>query len=360
MFNHRFISYLIVLTALLWSGVAFAQDWKDTFEADAVHSYMSANGQKYIVVAAGGAGDSVEAAALGLEAALRSGPAKLVMNDDALGSVEGLDDDAIIEKAAALPIDRIAIVRVFAGATEADETVVVTVRNKDGQSLWALSAARGTSVETRSGSGGLGVSSGAAESVSSTVRASGKSTRAAQQEFAEKFLWPHTIQYLEYGGNTYQGIYQKQLTPEEFYREVGRPDLAEELASNQTQATIGYTVGTIGTVGLVAAVPWWIFEWAGSMNADNEANYTGPIVLSAASLAMLIAAPFIVPNQIQPVTSSEAMKLADQHNRKLKVDLGLDDDYTVTPQEDETNSMKFNYGINPTLEGVSGAIRIDF
>src|SRR5690554_6865865 len=91
MLKRRLIRYFMVLVLLLWSGNAFAQSWEDTFDADEVHTYMDKDGLRYLVVAAGDAGESVEEAAASLEAALRSGPAKLVMNDDALGSVDGLD-----------------------------------------------------------------------------------------------------------------------------------------------------------------------------------------------------------------------------------------------------------------------------
>ncbi|AWV90671.1 hypothetical protein [Bradymonas sediminis] len=382
MLKRRLIRYFIVLALLLWSGSAFAQSWEDTFDADEVHTYMDKDGLKYLVVAAGGAGESVQEAAASLEAALRSGPATLVMNDDALGAVEGLDDDAIAAKAAALPVDRVAIVRVFPGATEAQATVVVTVRDQDGENVWALSGTKGVAVDPQGGVvrgvvGGIGVRSKAAESVNSTVRASAAESDKAKQQFAEKFIWTQGLIGLnQYGAMLmqstmiYQGKYKRPLTPREFYLEIGRPDLAEELESNEAQQSLANITGLVGTLAFVGGTTWLLMEFLTSSGEDynittgeweqQEANYMAPGILTGASVGLLIAAYIIAPDQVQPVTSSEAMKLADQYNQKLKSDLGLAEDYSVVPEVNTTNTMKFSYGISPTLQGVSGAIRVDF
>jgi|GEM_PF-1019018 len=375
MLNQRIIRAFFILAALLWSSTAFAQTWDDTFEPGAVHSHMSQEGHKFLVVAAGEANASTRQAATSLEAALRSGSATLVMNDDALGSVVGLDDEAIAQKASALPVDRIAIVRVFAGATADQETVVVTVRDKTGQNLWALSGTRGVALEAQTGaSGGLGVSAGAAESVSGSVRASSSDTQAARQEYDEKFLWSYDLLGITQTGivvsssTIYQGKYRKNLSSREFYHVVGRPDLAEELASNQTQSLIAGGLGLAGTLGLIGGGTWFLIESIPSESYNSEtgeyekeeSNYVGPTVMLGASVAAIIAAVIISPNQIQPVSRSETLKLADQYNQKLKKELGLDDDYSVIPDINQSNSMKFSYEVGPTLGGAHGAIRVDF
>src|SRR5690554_7949590 len=106
MLNQRIIRAFFILAALLWSSTAFAQTWDDTFEPGAVHSHMSQEGHKFLVVAAGEANASTRQAATSLEAALRSGSASLVMDEDALGSGVGLGDEAIATKARALTVDR--------------------------------------------------------------------------------------------------------------------------------------------------------------------------------------------------------------------------------------------------------------
>lgn len=362
MLQKRLTSSFVLLAALLWSSTAFAQTWNDTFEAEAVHSHMSQDGHQFLVVAAGDGGESVKEAAKSLEAALRSGPASLVMNDEALGSVEGLDDDAIAEKAAALPVDRVAIVRVFAGATETDETVVVMVRDKEGETLWALSGTRGVAVEAPAGTTSAVVDSSVAESASSAVRESGEENMAAQEEYNKMFIWAPVNKYgvLLSSRSMYQGKYKKVLRPSQFYHEVGRPDLAQELASNQAQRTAGFLISGVGYLGLIGSVPWWFFEGAVSFSDNRNAHYIGPALLSGASIAAVIVGIVIMPNQIQPITQSEALELADQYNQRLKKDLGLDGDHSAIFDDDAPNAMKVSYGLSPTWEGVSGVIRVDF
>lgn len=382
MLKKQVVRLMLVLTALLWSSNVFAQTWDDTFEPGAIHSYMSPEGHKFLVVAAGEASESTQAAATSLEAALRSGPATLVMNDEALGSLVGLDDAAIVEKAGALPVERIAIVRVFAGATDDQETVVVTVHDKVGKNLWALSGTRGVAIAARTGGlgaiSGIEVHTGAAESVRDTVRSSSQDREAARNSYAERFLWSQDLVGVnQYGGvlferpTIYKGKYKEKLTPEEFYLEVGRPDLAEELASNQTRGTIGIIVGSVGVLGLTGGGTWMLMEallsgTGGEYDPDTgetiteDANYLGPGVVMGASVVAIVAAAFISPDQMQPVSQSEALRLADQHNQKLKKELGLDDDYSIIPDPSDTESMNFSYGLSPTFGGVHGAIRVDF
>ena len=144
----RLATCCVFLLVALFATTAFAQDWAATFEANAVNSYVTKDGLKFVVVAAGDGSASVQAAAKGVADALRKGSASLVMDDSALGNVNGLDDDAIVAKAKALPVDRVVVVRVFPSGKDKPDTAVVTTRDKaSGEVVWAISGADGHPVE---------------------------------------------------------------------------------------------------------------------------------------------------------------------------------------------------------------------
>jgi len=73
------------------------------------------------------------------------------MDASSLGSVEGLADDAIVTKAARLPVERVVVVRVFG------DSVVVTVYGMTGDAKSALSAKRGVVVDVKRRAAGRGV-----------------------------------------------------------------------------------------------------------------------------------------------------------------------------------------------------------
>lgn len=357
----------VLLSVMCATTMAFAQDWTQTFEAEAVNSYVSDAELRFMVVAAGEANEVTQEAAAGLAEALRAGSAALVMSDDALGSVAGLADDEIMDKSKDIPIDQVAIVRVFPGGEGAPETVVVTVRDTDGEAVWALSGTRGSAVSAREqqSAGGLGVTREASDAVTEVTESQTQSAEEAREAYDRQFIWFHEMFGVnQYGAvvatwsQVYQGKYRAELEPEEFYIEVGRPDLADEYSSNTKRATWSGVLTTLGVLSSVGGGSWWLTN-AIRGGSDEGHSTSLPKALTIGGVVAMIVGPILGPGQLHPVEPSEARELADEYNKKLQEELGISSGYSPLPEESRRR-MDFNFGIGVTPEGASGVINVDF
>ena len=140
----------------------------------------------------------------------------------------------------------------------------------------------------------------------------------------------------------YEGRYRKPIEGADFYRKVGREDLAQEYALRAgRQSTLRIAGGVIALSAFVASA----IIVANSMSADpcdvnspfpdfarcasERASQARSGVTTAAIVgisgglvggALLIAAAVTDPN---PVDASQMRELADQYNRQLKQKLGV-------------------------------------
>src|SRR4051812_38313352 len=119
----RAIPILVVALLVAASPAHAADEWSASFPPEILASSLPAVERARIVVVAA---DDVNApaAALALRNALAATGRALAIDQSAMGSVAGLDDRAIVEKAAPLPIELIAVVRVFSDAGGAAPTAV--------------------------------------------------------------------------------------------------------------------------------------------------------------------------------------------------------------------------------------------
>jgi len=359
----KLIAIFFSVLSLVYSSTAFA-DWSQTFEPAAVNSYMTQAGAKFVVIASGESAKS-EAAAKSLETALRSGSASMVMDGKSLGNVGTLDDEAIVAKAKNLPVDHIAIVRVFEASGDASDSVVVIVYDKAGETKWALSGTAGQSIAANAETQGVSVA--ASRSVADVTATTTTASEESRAKFDEEFIW-----FADYVGvsaqtgavmatwtHAYQGKYKKPIDGEAFYHAVGRPDLAEQYSSNSTRATIGGTLGLVGVLGVIGFGTWWFTSWLmNSSTETNEYNTTTPLVLTGVSLGVLVAGIIVSPSELHPVEPSEARKLADEQNKKLRRDLGLPENYMPFAAPASTPGTKFNLSLGG--DGVQFRLRYDF
>lgn len=288
------------------------------------------------------------------------------MTDDVLGQAAGLDDDQIVAKAQGLPIDNLAVVRVFPGGKDNPETVVVTVRDKAGEVVWALSGTSGVPVEANEAEGsGRGVSQSAAEAVSETVEAETEASEEARERYAKEFIWFQDMVGVNQHGSVvsswssaYQGKYKKHLDAAEFYRAVGRADLAEEYEANSDKVVAGAALGTVGALGMAGGGLWWVVAATGP---DTEGGVPSgvPAALTLVSGVAMIGGFSSIPEKVHPIPPSEARELADKHNKKLKEELGLSKDYSPMPRASR-NSIKYNFGLGAAPGGAAGVLRVEF
>jgi hypothetical protein len=139
----------------------------------------------------------------------------------------------------------------------------------------------------------------------------------------------------------YRGEVDYRLEPDEFYTEVGRPDLADEYHRRRKTA-IAATV--LGVAGLGAGI-WLLYEgrdeipagtWmetsccnpdqtsksGGPPPEDHTAYKVGAALAGGFSLVALGVAFWYWGHQ-QPVSENEAKELGDDHNQELRRQLGL-------------------------------------
>lgn len=334
------LSRSLFLCALTTLGTtpALAAGWEETFAPERVGSYV-AEGAAVVVVAAGGVGASQRQALRAFINGLRdSGRPRLVMDQKGLGKVDALGDEEIVQRCAELPVDAIAIMRLFPGARSASPTAVVTFYDRAGQVQGALSAQRGLELEAKaerpSDDASKGVRAEAAEAVAGIAKTQSKSKQQAVERFEKEVIWFEDMVAVNQQGqavsswsNVYRGKYKQPLSSEEFYEAVGRPDLAEEYRENAAMRSIVMVPGAVlGVVGLTAATFCWlpilVEDQIGEQNVMPAILGLG-IGGGAATLVGLGMGMVGGWMPLDPVTPAEARELADTHNKGLATELGL-------------------------------------
>jgi len=299
---------LSVLLVLIFASRAEATpDWSAPFDPAAVAANLPAGKGDYIVVGAGPATPVLRSATDALENGLRKGGrAGLVMNAAGLGTVEALDDAAIVARCAALPVGTIAVVRVFPGSDDDRPQAVVTLYDKKGKVKGAFSAAAGQPAggKATEPAEGTGVSAAAVAGVSDVVRASGADTGAAQERYDRESL--SVIASDSYIAAS-QGKYHRALEVPEFYRILGRNDLA---SAYEERRTFKIVLGVGGLAGFGAGIAM----------AINDPSDAAVVVCSAGLGVALLGLILPNANGLEPAELRESV---DRYNGNLRKKLQL-------------------------------------
>lgn len=328
-------------------------DWSTTFEPAAVGSYLGEGRPKVMVV---GANAVSKDAASSLRSALKtSGRAALVIDDSAIGAVDGLDDAAIVERAKGQPVDRIAIVRVFEGGVDEAPDVVVTMYEPEGKVAAALTGTAGIPVAAREGGGAsVGVNEQAAEAVSelagegeAELEKDEAALEQAEREYEAKYLWfeewigvsAQTGTVMARWSQMKQGKYGTDVKGAGLYKIVGRDDLVRKYRTRQgTRLGLGLTsiVGGVAlmNVGLAFALLNATaeppdFGWddplgQGTTEAPTRVSNAGAWAMAGVGVGLLtFGIVFISVFKAHPVSKAEAGALMDDYNRDLRKKLGL-------------------------------------
>lgn len=346
-------------TALGPASTASAARWDTTFEPSAVATYVG-DGKPNVMVVSGNA--SAPEAALALRRAIKSsGSAGVVMDDSAIGSVEGLDDAAIIERAKPQPVERVAVVRVFEGGDDEPPDVVVTFYQKDGAVTTALTGAAGVAVSPYSGAGSSGVNEDAAAAVSELTEATeaeAKSEAESAESEAEQLQRRYDTSYLwleDWIGVSAksgavvarwsvikQGKYGADLSPVQFFKIIERDDLVEQY---RRRLAIRLGVGLsliIGGVAMTATGMGLFLSRSEPKRLDfgvddplqmgpeqapgwQGVSEDGALVIAGVGAGLsIVGALFITFFRHNPINRSEAAELIDSYNWRLKKRLGID------------------------------------
>jgi hypothetical protein len=313
---------------------ALASAWEASFPPNTVATYFAEEAGTIVVAAGVPSADLAEAEAA-LAGALRgSGKAKPVMDDAALGDVSALDDTAIVARAKNLPVQRIAVLRVFAGAEGEAPSAVVTFYDPAGNATGAFSVERGgvLAAADRPAAPGQGASTAAMAAVAEVGKTVSATAAEAQERYDREFVW-----FEEWVGVSaqsgavvaawtvpYQGKYRKQIDGPEFYEIVGRPDLADEYRGTRNLRTglmIGGGVLTLGGLGVAMSS---LFKDCDLDDTACEDSVTNMLIAGGVAGGVgLIGTYIAMAINPHPVEPAEARRLADEYNQRLKKELGL-------------------------------------
>ena len=253
--------------------------WGDSFTADAVGTYLGDKKANVLVV---GATAVSEPAAEALRGAMRASKrAGLVMDAQAIGVTEGLDDRTIVDRAKTQPVGQIVIVRVFDGGPGEPPSAIVTFYKPDGAVATAITATAGTAIASNGVAASAGVSSetvDAVESVNDEVKTETKKQdkvdRAAQAKYDAEYLWfENWVGVNQHGAvvarwsNIKQGKYGNDVRGSSLYKITGRDDLLKRYRTR-----LGIRLG----VGIPVSVGGFAMMMVGLAALFRSVGPTGP------------------------------------------------------------------------------------
>jgi len=363
-----------------------------------VGSYLGAEKPAVVVVPAGEEAEASADAARSLLEALRgSGKARLVMDARVLGSVGALDDEAIVRKAAKLPVQLVAVVRVFT-TEDAPDTVVVTFYKKGGKATAALSTERGKATASlNEDAAGQGVSSKAAGAVSKVLGEKGDKPRTPAfdkpedkspvGQYKRRHIGFSRFKWIGRGGveeeswgEPYLGDGKNSLELLNFYGLVGQQEMIDRyhlrgrfklglIISGTVTAVAGVIMVFVGAIpaamtdyeNCISEASWGGCDEWGKHDADWTVFGVGMGSLAVGIGAMVVG---IVLDR-RPTTREEEYRFAAEHNRALRKKLGLPDKPDEDlPRESQQGAQATppRVALSPIFSSQGGGLgmRIDF
>lgn len=311
------------------------EGWELTFHPDAIHTRVAESAP--VLVTTAGEHPEAEHAAKAIREQLVKHRSSLVMDSASLGDTRALSDEALIQKVAALPVEEVVIVRTFDTGQGAEPMAVVTSYNKQGEALWAITAQRNQRMaadSTPPPQAAKKTDSGAV--IGKVINEQNDASIQARKAFDEAAIFIVAPSSSYWGLQVFQGKYAVPLLGEDLYNALNRPDLADQLRSNQRRSTASAWLSAIGTLGLIGGGSWSLVY--GIMNASidpdpligtprEKRDMTLPLTLTGASVAMLVTAYFVSPGEVHPVQPSDLRRMVDEHNDALRQEHNLPADY---------------------------------
>jgi len=307
--------------ASVGSATALAADWSEILPADAVDSYLPGEDLSIMVVAAGDEAEC-ETAAQALTVALNSADkAKVVMPDDSLGDIAALGDADIVAQATKLPVDLVAVARVFPAGDDL-YSLVTTLYDKQGEVAGAFTATNQEALVAQAGQAASGVTSAAADAVSAIAGHVAEDQEAAWAEFEERFVWFQGMASVNASTGTvvstwsvpYKGKYKEPLNGADFYSYLGREDYAETYRKRARNGTLLVT----GTLALAGAGVMFHVADIDPISPNKPVAF----VLYGLAGVGLVGSAFVEPTH--PVDEPDRLRMVEEFNKNLAEELGLE------------------------------------
>lgn len=315
-------------------------DWATTFTPTSVSAHLGDNKPNVIIIAPNA--ESRAAAAAFRSALNASKRAGVVIDGQALGALDSLDDRAILDRAKVLPVQQVIVVRVFEAGPGEPPSFIAMGYAVSGDVAVALSGTGGVpltsdappmpEVEVASdepvGSVEVATQEPEAPEVDDQARL------AAEKEYASERLggtW----------GDLRRGDPGVAISRTEFYEILGRPELtAQYHQRKKTRLAVGLGAGIVGT-GLFAVGLTYMILNGTATRTGPDYGADDPLLLGDPRVRYPIGAPlagamlgvggalligmgvFLGVYRAHPVKASEAGGLIDEHNRGLRQRLQL-------------------------------------
>ncbi|MCC6624149.1 MAG: hypothetical protein IT385_23060 [Deltaproteobacteria bacterium] len=339
---------------------SLAGDWSRTFAGPGLTAQAMPGEVTVALVAAGPPSDALTAARTALARAMVGAGRWQVIDGDAKAGGD-LDDASIVARLRGVKADVVWILRVYPGAPGRPSDAVVSVFAPDGTLRRAFAASEGAELPVASGGSGGGVSSGTLQAVRSVdgeratpvseAEAAYLKERVHERQTAAMIVTQHGAAYVAAGPKLlFEGDRMIEDGPD-FYRTVGRVDLAEQYESTAS------TKGTLNAIGWPTFFVGGLLPLAGIGGYDDGYDWTiGGIGIGIASvgLVMTLVAASMDPD---PLTPSGKRQLIESHNGTLRNKYGL----TAEPVADERPSgPRARVGVTAGPDGGALQLHVGF
>ena len=171
----------------------------------------------------------------------------------------------------------------------------------------------------------------------------------------------------------YRGTQRTPLEPEEFYRRVGHADYAREYRRKTTwKTTLMISSGVTMSAGIVLAYAanfvgeetrqQCLRDGGGFVECDERfREAAAPVFLwgGGVFLGGAIIGTVGILLDTHPISRREALDLAREHNRSLRQEFDVPDDYEPLAATGKTEP-RLRFGLSPQSDGVAGMLRVDF
>jgi hypothetical protein len=202
---------------------------------------------------------------------------------------------------------------------------------------------------------------------------------SALEQYEERYIWAEDFPVV-YGDRHhvattigtffYQGKYRKPLAGADLYDAIDRPDLA---ATYRQRATGKYLLCGAGLALIVGGGAYAIANFSSAppdlnlppaqfaqqaqaaSDAAREAALIG-IAISSGGVVLLMVGALL---DVDPLNASEARRLVDEYDQRLKGELGLT---AADPEKGSTSSDRpsFSFGVAPGNGGAMASLAIAF
>jgi hypothetical protein len=312
------------LFVALTTATASADTWSKS-SMTAAPSYFPAHATAMVVAV----GDSAQPAAAALLASLQTSEGlELATDARALGKVDALSDDAIVKRAFATPIKRVAIVRVFPAANNTVKAVV-TVYAAQGQVSSAFTLVPGKELAENPNPTGAadGVARDEMQSVTRSV-GGGNGTDGDITYSHQQIVGVTNYGIMQFDSVTFAQNGKPISDTPTLYDAVGMHAEAtayrSDSESHSKWAFRGGVMTTLGLTGLIGFGTYALVAGASDsytttgMPVQSDHTLAWGLTAASAGIMVLGIVEFVEHPAPKTLSSDEAIALADKHNAKKK------------------------------------------